>query len=217
MREFEDMKDYIALIDAKLRYFPLEEKKQHINEIKDDIVTLKEEIIAETGCNEEVAEKKAIASFVPASQLATEIIDQYNKEQDDIVSSSNFGFNISFVAVTSGFALMSLPVHYGEITETVAGSLLAYSIKFIIGCLFLFGYFHSRLDAQKLKVLRQSSLIMIVLLAFPLLGLILQYVRFETITMFSLYFLGGYLVAWAILFIFLVKLYKTAKTKVAIY
>ncbi|MFA9558295.1 hypothetical protein ACERII_13390 [Evansella sp. AB-rgal1] len=215
MSDVVSIEEYLAVMEVKLRYLPKKEQQQHLNEIKDELLSLKEEMVSDVGYKVESAEQKALESFVAVDTLAKEIVDQYNKEQNDYFSGKNIGFVFITGSLLSGSAVLAFPIYYGGIDGSLAGTLGAHSLKLLIALSFLFLYFPTRFNAERMKIFRFARIGIIGILVIPIGAFFLSTFQSDGVPLFSFYYLIGYLIGWSILYYAITRLYKRAWITVA--
>lgn len=207
-------RDYLAEVDSKIRELPRGERQSHINEIKDHLLSEKEEICAQYNCSSNDAERRVLNSYLTAEELSTQILSLYQQEQKEAFNGNHFGFNVSLSLVFAGLGLFSFPIYFSNINANLAGIFTVYGTLFVVACWFTFRYYPKKVDKQKLISLRYTGIAMFFLLFMAFGAYAMHIIKFETVTAFSSIYLLFYLIAWISVYLAFRNLYKTAQKSV---
>lgn len=214
MAEESPIEDYMASLMAKLTILDQKDKQQIEADIKEELADMAAEKAAEEPEQLQTKhEQAAVDNYVPADEVAAELIRQHHEKYDERFSMSGFTFSFSLYAFLVPLFMFQLPIYHGTF-EDVFGRIGLYGFLFWFGVPLLFFYFRTRMTPYLLQSLRFVPYMLLAFLLTALVFFAAHAIRFDEVAMFSVIYLSGYIIVWAIFFMATTWLYRHVRRQV---
>lgn len=205
MNIINSIDEYCKELNALLYELPQDQRENVINEIKDHLQSLKNDIKDET----ENAEKTAIKSFISPDKLANQILIQHKNNVKHGMNSDDFGYQAAISATVASFALFAVPL----LGRELVGTLVVGILQLLLGSYFTFNYYKKRLNIARLKQAVPVRITMIFLLGVTLMLFAYNFCQEGTISYFSSIYLFLYLILWSIYMYLFYNFFEKGKRK----
>ncbi|SFF57442.1 Protein of unknown function [Halobacillus alkaliphilus] len=196
MNKSDTVEDYLSQLESKLRELPADERRAHLNEIRDHLM----ELVAEEG----KTEQQIVASFMSPEQLSQEILQEEQNSRQKEFTIPDYWFGVTVISVIAPFGALALPLIFENID---IGLFLPFLLQFIAGTGMLFGYYKNKMTTKRGNILRKAGRMMVPVLAIPF-GLfsvnIMQTGQLDT---FNVAYLICYVLVWAFTYFSIRSLY----------
>ena len=197
MNKSHTVEDYLSQLEYKLRELPADERRAHLNEIRDHLM----ELIAEEG----KTEQQIVDSFMSPEQLSREILheEQHSRQKTEFAI-PDYWYGVTVISVIGPFGALALPLIFENID---IGLFLPFLLQFIVGTSVLFGYYKNKMTTKRGDILLKSGRVMIPVLAIPFGLFSLHIMQTGHLDTFNVVYLACYLLVWAFTYFSIRSLY----------
>jgi|GEM_PF-5226675 len=197
MNKSYPVEDYLSQLEYKLRELPADERRAHLNEIRDHLM----ELIAEEG----KTEQQIVNTFMSTEQLSQEILqEEQNSSQKKEFTIPDYWFGVTVISVIAPFGALALPLIFENID---IGLFLPFVLQFIVGAGVLFGYYKHKMTTKRGDILRKSGRMMVPVLAIPFGLFSLNIMQTGQLDTFNVAYLACYVLVWAFIYFSIRSLY----------
>ncbi|MYL31482.1 MULTISPECIES: HAAS signaling domain-containing protein [Halobacillus] len=191
------VEDYLSQLEHKLRDLPANERRTHLNEIRDHLM----ELVAEEG----KTEHQIVDSFISPEQLSKDILlEEQTSKQKTEFELPDYWFGVTVVSVVAPFGALALPLIMEHID---IGLYLPFLLQFIVGTIVLFGFYKTRLANKRGDTLRKIGRVMIPVLAIPFAFFSINIMQTGNLSTFKIAYLACYLFTWILTYFSVRNLY----------
>lgn len=191
------VEDYLSQLEHKLRDLPANERRTHLNEIRDHLM----ELVTEEGKTED----QIVDSFISPEQLSKDILlEEQTSKQKTEFELPDYWFGVTVVSVVAPFGALALPLIMEHID---IGLYLPFLLQFIVGTGVLFGFYKTRLTNKRGDTLRKIGRVMIPVLAIPFAFFSINIMQTGNLSTFKIAYLSCYLFLWILTYFSVRNLY----------
>ncbi len=194
---------YLNRLESLLNELPADERRHHINEIRDHLLELTEE--------NSQHEKQTVELFMSPEKLSNEILQEEQDSKRKEFELPDYWFGVTVVSVIAPFGALALPMTSLDLN---VGLQLPFILQFIVGISVLFGYYKDKLTSRRVDILRTIGRIMILVLAIPFGLFSISIIQSDGMIIFNVYYLMCYLIVWTLSYFSIRNLYKKNSSEV---
>ncbi|MGP4070039.1 DUF1700 domain-containing protein [Halobacillus sp. B29] len=197
MNKSHTVEDYLNELEYQLRELPADERRAHLNEIRDHLM----ELVAEEG----KTEQQIVYSFMSPEQLSQEILqEEQTSRQKKEFAIPDYWYGVTVISVIAPFGALALPLIFENID---IGLFLPFLLQFIVGAGVLFGYYKNKMTTKRGDILRKAGRMMVPVLALPFGLFSLNIMQTGELAAFNIAYLACYVLVWACTYLSMRSIY----------
>ncbi|MGZ0879988.1 HAAS signaling domain-containing protein [Priestia megaterium] len=196
--------NYLKKLDKNLSLLSKGEREQQINEIKDHIYENVQDKVENGGMNADQAVQETINKFLPPEKLAEEILNAEKPYYEkNFINKGDTFFRYGLMCAIGSLGGLSIPILKGEFNF---GLILPFILVLVAGIILL-NTKHIQWNQIQLKNIKWVSRIIIAFLSVPFAFFAVRIIKENSINLFSLYYLIGFIIVAIGLYMYLRSLY----------